>query len=61
MKKRHIGSNFDDFLRDEGLLADAEAVAIKRVVAMQLAALMEKQQLSKSRNGSSDEYESVST
>jgi len=47
MKKRHIGSNFDDFLREEGLLADAEAVAIKRVVAMQVATMMEKQQLSK--------------
>jgi DNA-binding Xre family transcriptional regulator len=47
-KNRHIGSNFDDFLREDGLLADAEAVAIKRVVAFQIAAMMEKQRLSKS-------------
>jgi DNA-binding Xre family transcriptional regulator len=47
-KNRHIGSNFDDFLREDGLLADAEAAAIKRVVAFQIAAMMEEQQLSKS-------------
>ena len=35
-KHRHVGSDFDDFLRDEGLLADAEALAIKRVLAGQL-------------------------
>jgi hypothetical protein len=27
-KNRHVGSSFDDFLGEEGLLADAEAVAI---------------------------------
>lgn len=47
-KNRHIGSSFDDFLRDEGLLADAEAVVIKRVLAYQLAAMMKKQRISKS-------------
>ena len=46
-KNRHVGSDFDDFLRDEGLLADAEAVAIKRVLAYQLAALMKKQRITK--------------
>ena len=29
-KNRHIGSNFDDFLQEEGLLAEAEATAVKR-------------------------------
>ena len=48
MKTRHMGSNFDDFLNDEGLLADAEAVAIKRVVAFQIAQMMEKQRITKS-------------
>lgn len=47
MKNRHIGSDFDDFLVEHGLLADAEAVAIKRVLAFQLAKLMEKEQISK--------------
>jgi len=46
-KNRHIGSNFDDFLREDGLLADVEAVAIKRAVVLQLAALMKKQRITK--------------
>jgi len=33
MKHKNIGSNFDDFLKDKGLLADGETAAIKRVVA----------------------------
>ena len=31
-KNQHIGSSFDDFLSDEGVLAETEAQAIKRVV-----------------------------
>lgn len=46
-KNRHLGSHFDDFLNKDGLLADAEAVAIKRVVAFQVAQMMKKQRLSK--------------
>jgi DNA-binding Xre family transcriptional regulator len=46
-KNRHLGSNFDDFLSKEGLLADAEAVAIKRVVAFQVAQMMKKRRISK--------------
>jgi hypothetical protein len=33
MNKKHLDSNFDDFLREEGLLAETEAAALKRVVA----------------------------
>ena len=47
MNKRRLGSKFDDFLAGEGLLADAEAVAIKRIVALKIARLMEQQSLSK--------------
>lgn len=38
MAKRnpHIGSDFDDFLSDEGLLEVTTALAIKRVIAWQL-------------------------
>lgn len=32
----HGGLPFDEFLRDEGVLEEAEAVAIKRVAAWQL-------------------------
>ena len=31
MKKAHIGSNFDDFLQQEGLLAECEASALRRL------------------------------
>jgi hypothetical protein len=34
--KGKIGSRFDDFLREEVLYAEAQAVAIKRVLAWQL-------------------------
>ena len=44
---RHIGGSFDDFLEEEGLLAEAEAVAAKRVVAFQIRKLMEEQKLTK--------------
>jgi antitoxin HicB len=33
MKKKHIGSNFDDFLSEESILDHASAVAVKRVIA----------------------------
>ena len=48
MNKKLIGSNFDDFLQEEGLLTDAEAVAVKRVIAFQVARLMEEQNITKS-------------
>ena len=34
--KKCIGSNFDDFLEEEGLLQESESVAIKRVIAYAL-------------------------
>jgi antitoxin HicB len=42
-----IGSDFDDFLAEEGLLGEAETVAVKRVLAFQIKNLMESQKLSK--------------
>ena len=44
---KHVGSNFDDFLESEGILADVESVAWKRVITFQIEQLMEEQQLSK--------------
>ncbi len=46
---KHIGSNFDDFLEDEGVLAEAEAIAVKRVLAYQLQELMKAQKLNKTQ------------
>jgi antitoxin HicB len=36
MNKKHIGSKFDDFLKEENLLEQGHAAAIKRVVAFQI-------------------------
>jgi len=47
-KKKHIGSKFDDFLAEEELLQQVEAVAIKRVVAYQIASEMRAKHLTKS-------------
>ena len=44
---KHIGGSFDDFLEDEGLLAETESVAIKRVIAFQVAQLMKTNKISK--------------
>ena len=44
---KHISSTLDEFLDEEGMLAEAEAVAVKRVIAYQLKEMMKQQQLSK--------------
>ncbi len=44
---KHVGSSFDDFLVEEGLLADVEAVALKRVIAFQLEQEMKRSGLTK--------------
>ena len=43
----HIGSDFDEFLREEGVYDEAQAIAVKRVLAFQLERNMQKAQLSK--------------
>ena len=47
MGKKHIGSGFDEFLAEEAMLEEATAVAIKRVIAWQIAQEMEVQHLTK--------------
>lgn len=47
MNEQYLGDTLDDFLEEEGLLAEAEAVAIKRVIAYQISPLMNEQSLSK--------------
>lgn len=46
--KKNIGSSFDSWLREEGLHEEVTAVAIKRVLARQIAAAMSDRGLSKS-------------
>lgn len=48
MKNVHRGSSFDDFLEEEGIRAETEAVAIKRAIAYQIEMEMKKAKLSKS-------------
>ena len=47
MGKQNIGSRLDEFLEEQGLLQEAQAVATKRVIAYQLAQLMKDQALTK--------------
>ena len=49
MKQAHIGSNFDDFLKQEGLLAQCEAGALKRVVTWQLEREMKRKRISRAK------------
>lgn len=43
----HLGSNFDDFLAEEGMLQAATATAVKRVIAWQIEQEMKARQLTK--------------
>jgi DNA-binding Xre family transcriptional regulator len=47
MKHKNIGSNLDDFLHEEGILAEAERDAIKEIIASQILNLMVEQKISK--------------
>ena len=49
MSKKHMGSSLDDFLREEGIFEEAQAQAVKEVVAWQLAEAMKKQKISKNK------------
>ena len=49
MKRQNFGSNFDDFLKEEGLLADIEAAALKKLISMRLEREMKKRDITKSR------------
>ena len=49
MSKKHMGSSIDQFLKEEGIFEEAQAQAIKEVVAWQLAEAMKKKKISKAR------------
>ncbi len=48
MAKKNVGSNFDEFLEEEGILEEVSAVAVKRLIAFQLAEKMSEKNLTKS-------------
>ena len=49
MKKRnkHIGSSLDDFLKEEGILEETRAIALKETLAWQIQQAMEKDKITK--------------
>lgn len=49
MKKQnqHVGSSLDDFLKEEGLLEETRAIAIKEAVAWQVEQAMENDKITK--------------
>jgi antitoxin HicB len=49
MTKKHMGSSIDDFLKNEGIFEEAQAQAVKEVVAWQLAQAMKQKKISKAK------------
>ncbi|HEX7329470.1 MAG TPA: helix-turn-helix transcriptional regulator [Casimicrobiaceae bacterium] len=47
MSNPHIGSDFDDFLREEGIFEEVEARAIKKVVAAMIEQTMAERHVTK--------------
>jgi antitoxin HicB len=49
MKRRnvHVGSSLDDFLKEEGILEETRAVAIKEAIAWQVQQAMLKEKITK--------------
>jgi antitoxin HicB len=47
VRKKHLGTDFDRFLEEEGLLDHSSAVAAKRVLAFQISKAMEERNLTK--------------
>ncbi|MCZ7648672.1 MAG: helix-turn-helix domain-containing protein [Planctomycetota bacterium] len=47
MNRMHVGDRLDDLLAEEGVLAEVEAAALRRVAALELRDLMKKVRVSK--------------
>ena len=46
-KNLHVGSSLDDFLREEGILEEARATALKETLAWQVQKAMKKAKINK--------------
>jgi antitoxin HicB len=44
---KHVGSSLDEFLKEEGILAETRAVALKDAIAWQVQRTMEKEKITK--------------
>jgi antitoxin HicB len=51
MSKRNMGSSFDDFLKEDGIYEETHDIAVKRVIAWQIAQAMKAQHITKSNMG----------
>lgn len=49
MDKKNIGSKFENFLQEEDLLVETEALALKRVFSWEILKSMQEQNLTKSQ------------
>jgi len=48
-RKNHMGSSIDNFMKEEGIFEEAQAQAVKEVVAWQLDEAMKKRKISKNK------------
>jgi antitoxin HicB len=46
-RNKHIGSSLDDFLKEDGILEETRAVALKDAVAWQVQKTMEEEKITK--------------
>jgi len=46
-QKKHIGSSLDDFLKEEGVLEETRAIAVKEALAWQVQQAMTKDNITK--------------
>ena len=56
MTTPHIGSALDDLLKDESILENAEAIAIKRIIAFELQEKMKRDKIKKTAITDSAKY-----
>lgn len=49
MSNNHIGSDFNDFLKEDGIYEETNDIAIKRVIAYQLEQEMKAQKITKTK------------
>jgi predicted XRE-type DNA-binding protein len=47
MNREFIGSSFEDFLKEDGIYEEVNAIAVKRVLALQIQDEMGKQKIAK--------------
>ena len=54
-KRKHRGSDFRNFLKEQGLLGEVEARALKQAMSLQISRLLEEKSVYQVGNGGPDE------